>query len=105
MIFKRRARLPLSVDPNDPVAIAHEKEVLARENFEAASGSENELPTDVGFVNRVYGRARPGFGSSAGISVAIGPDSLIPDTPSIRNWNIHMNPVDPNTPEDFKERD
>jgi len=35
VLFNRRKKLPLTIDPNDLAAIAHEKEVLAREEQES----------------------------------------------------------------------
>jgi hypothetical protein len=49
MFLKRRAKLPLTIDPQDATAIAHENEVLAREDHEAHLGAEYTLPTEIGF--------------------------------------------------------
>lgn len=49
MIFKRRSAVPISLDPNDSAAIAHEREVLAREEQEAHAGAEKSVPTEIGF--------------------------------------------------------
>ena len=49
MLFNRRKKLPLTLDPNDLTAIAHEKEVLAREEQESHASGETSIPTEIGF--------------------------------------------------------
>jgi hypothetical protein len=49
VLFNRRKKLPLTIDPNDLAAIAHEKEVLAREEQESHASGETSIPTEIGF--------------------------------------------------------
>ncbi len=92
MIFKRGKKETFSIDPNDPVALAHEREVLARENLEAASGSENEIPTDVGLDLQKFDTWR---GKVGGVRLMGNP----------RGWTIPASLLEPPPPEDFKDRD
>jgi len=50
VIFNRRKKLPLTIDANDAAAIAHEKEVLAREEVESHLGSNYSTPSEVTFT-------------------------------------------------------
>ena len=61
MLFNRRKKLPLTIDPNDTAAIAHENEVLAREEPESIAGGDMSTPTDIG--TEILGGVRLGPGT------------------------------------------
>lgn len=61
MLFNRRKKLPLTIDPNDATAIAHENEVLAREESESLEGGNLTTPTEIG--TEILGGVRLGPGT------------------------------------------
>jgi len=62
VIFNRRKKLPVSIDPQDATAIAHEKEVLAREEAESVAGGNQSTPTTIGAEMLGGVRTGPGTG-------------------------------------------